>query len=85
MFLIIALLMGMLVYRGITFAWNGRTQMAIAVGNISMAWIFAAVPVGSLIMLVVALEAALRRVGHAIDPERFPLDESHDYRSMVSE
>ena len=34
-FLIIAALMAMLVYRGITFAWNGRTQMAITVGNIS--------------------------------------------------
>jgi TRAP-type C4-dicarboxylate transport system permease small subunit len=84
-FLIIALLMAMLVYRGITFAWNGRTQMAITVGNISMAWIFAAVPIGSAIMLLVALEASLLRLGHAIDPERFPLPPPYDYADMVSE
>jgi TRAP-type C4-dicarboxylate transport system permease small subunit len=84
-FLIIAALMAMLVYRGITFAWNGRNQMAIAVGNISMAWIFASVPVGSAAMLLIALEAGLRRCAHVLDPNRFPLDEAHDYAAIVSE
>ena len=84
-FLITALLMVMLVYRGITFAWNGRTQVANTVGSISMAWIFASIPIGSAIMLLVALEASLQRFGHAIDPERFPLPPAHDYADMVSE
>jgi TRAP-type C4-dicarboxylate transport system permease small subunit len=84
-FLIVAALMAMLVYRGITFAWNGRTQMATTVGNISLAWIFASVPVGSAVMLLVALESSLRRLGHVLDPERFPLDEAHDYAAIVSE
>lgn len=84
-FLIIAALMVMLVYRGTTFAWNGRTQIAIGVGDFSLAWIFASVPSGSAIMLLIALEASLRRFAHVLDPGRFPLDDAHDYAAMVSD
>lgn len=58
------------VWRGVTFAWNGRTQVAAMAWDISMAWIFAAIPVGSLIMLSIALELQLRHLLHLIDPER---------------
>ncbi len=59
-----------LVWRGTTFAWNGRSQVAAMLGDVSMAWIFAAIPIGSLIMLVVASEQALRHLLHALAPER---------------
>ena len=84
-FLIIALLTVVLIHRGSTFAWNGRTQTAIIIGNFSLFWLFVSIPVGSAIMLLVALEAALRRIAHALDPERFPLAEGHDYAAVVSE
>jgi TRAP-type C4-dicarboxylate transport system permease small subunit len=84
-FVIIAALMVVLIHRGITFAWNGRTQTAIIIGNFSLFWLFVSIPVGSAIMLLVALEAALRRVAHGLDPERFPLAEGHDYAAVVSE
>jgi TRAP-type C4-dicarboxylate transport system permease small subunit len=84
-FLIIALLMAELVHRGSTFAWNGRTQTAIILGDFSLFWLFVSIPIGAAIMLLVALEAALRRFAHAIDPERFPLPADHDYAAMVSE
>jgi TRAP-type C4-dicarboxylate transport system permease small subunit len=84
-FLVIAALMVVLIHRGITFAWNGRTQIAIIIGNFSLFWLFVSIPVGSAVMLLVALEAALLRFAHAIAPARFPLPEGHDYAALVSE
>jgi TRAP-type C4-dicarboxylate transport system permease small subunit len=84
-FLAIAALMVVLIHRGSTFAWNGRTQTAIIIGDFSLFWLFVSIPLGAAIMLLVALEAALRRFAHALDPERFPLAEEHDYAQMVSE
>jgi TRAP-type C4-dicarboxylate transport system permease small subunit len=83
--LVIAALMVVLIHRGSTFAWNGRTQTAIIIGDFSLFWLFVSIPIGSAIMLLVALEAALRRFAHALDPERFPLAEDHDYALMTSE
>jgi TRAP-type C4-dicarboxylate transport system permease small subunit len=84
-FLIVAALMVVLIHRGSTFAWNGRTQTAIIIGDFSLFWLFVSIPVGAAIMLLVALEAALQRFGHALDPQRFPLAEEHDYAAIVSE
>lgn len=38
------------------FAWNGRTQVALTVGDISMFWIFVCMPIGTALMALVALE-----------------------------
>jgi TRAP-type C4-dicarboxylate transport system permease small subunit len=68
--LTVAVLMGWLTWFGTTFAWNGRLQVSPTVGEISMAWIFASIPVGSAMMLLVALELALRHLGFVVDPAR---------------
>ncbi|MEO8651865.1 MAG: TRAP transporter small permease [Hyphomicrobiaceae bacterium] len=38
------------------FAWNGRPQVALTVGDISMFWIFVCMPIGTALMALVALE-----------------------------
>jgi TRAP-type transport system small permease protein len=61
--------LGLLVWYGSSFAWNGRTQVSPTVGSISLFWIFVAMPVGGFVLLTVALEQMLRHLGHALAPE----------------
>lgn len=63
--------LAMLVWWGTAFAWNGRTQVAAMLGDVSMAWVFASIPIGSLIMLSIALEQLLRHLLHALAPDRW--------------
>ena len=39
-------------------------------GDVSMAWVFAAIPIGSLVMLSIAIEQAIRHLLHALAPDR---------------
>ena len=41
------------------FAWNGRTQVAISVGDISMYWFFVSIPLGMASMALVSLQQFL--------------------------
>ena len=41
------------------FAWNGRTQVAIAVGDVSMYWFFVSIPLGMASMALVSLQQFL--------------------------
>lgn len=68
--LVVALVLAVLAWRGTTFAWNGRTQVVAMLGDVSMAWVFAAIPIGSLIMLAIAVEQAIRHLLHALAPDR---------------
>jgi TRAP-type C4-dicarboxylate transport system permease small subunit len=68
---LVVVLLAVFVWRGWTFAWNGRTQVVPMVGDLSMFWIFVAIPIGSAAMLLVATEQALRHLGHALAPDRF--------------
>ncbi|BCX17337.1 MAG: hypothetical protein KatS3mg117_1019 [Geminicoccaceae bacterium] len=68
--LIVVAVLAMLVWRGTTFAWNARSQVAAMLGDVSMAWVFAAMPIGSAVMLVIAVEQALRHLLHALAPDR---------------
>jgi len=52
-------LMATLAWYGWQFAWNGRNQVALTVGDVSMFWIFVCMPVGASIMALVALELML--------------------------
>lgn len=67
---VVALVLAVLAWRGTTFAWNGRTQVIAMLGDVSMAWVFAAIPIGSLVMLSIAIEQASRHLLHAIAPDR---------------
>lgn len=60
--LIVIFVMVILVRNGWIFAWNGRTQVALTVGDISMFWIFVCMPIGAALMALVALEQLLRVV-----------------------
>jgi len=44
------------------FAWNGRSQVALTVGDISMFWIFVCMPIGTAMMALVALELTVLTV-----------------------
>jgi len=58
--LIVLFVMVVLTRNGWTFAWNGRSQVALTVGDISMFWIFVCMPIGAALMALVALEQLLR-------------------------
>jgi TRAP-type C4-dicarboxylate transport system permease small subunit len=57
--LVVLSLMAVLTWYAWIFAWNGRTQVALTVGDVSMFWIFVCMPIGAALMALVALEALL--------------------------
>ncbi|MDX2155298.1 MAG: TRAP transporter small permease [Hyphomicrobiaceae bacterium] len=59
-FAIIIFVMAILMRNGWIFAWNGRSQIALTVGDISMFWIFVCMPIGATLMMLVAIEQLLR-------------------------
>lgn len=58
----VLLLMTLLTRYSWAFAWNGRSQVALTVGDISMFWIFVCMPIGAALMALVALELTLLTV-----------------------
>lgn len=66
---IVLVLMLILAYYAWVFAWNGRTQVALTVGDISMLWIFIAMPIGAVLMAMVALELVVRALTGTREPE----------------
>jgi len=56
---VVLMLMAILTWQSWLFAWNGRTQVALTIGDVSMFWIFLAMPIGAAIMAAVALELLL--------------------------
>lgn len=59
---IVLALMLTLAWYGWQFAWNGRNQVALTIGDLSMFWIFVCMPIGAVIMALVALELMLRQM-----------------------
>jgi TRAP-type C4-dicarboxylate transport system permease small subunit len=60
--LLVAIFLAVLTWKGFVFAWNGRTQSAIAIGDISMIWIFISIPLGAAVMLLVSVQMMLEQV-----------------------
>jgi len=60
-YLVVLLLMVVLVYQGWAFAWNARVQNT-ATTQISMMYVFVAMPVGGVIMFFVSLELFLQAI-----------------------
>lgn len=58
--LIVIFVMVILTRNGWIFALNGRSQVALTVGDISMFWIFVCMPIGAALMALVAFEQLLR-------------------------
>ncbi len=62
------------------FAWNGRTQVAIAVGDISMYWFFVSIPLGMASMALVSLQQFLEKTLSFFSselPEKDKFSEKH--------
>jgi TRAP-type C4-dicarboxylate transport system permease small subunit len=53
---------GFLTLKSHDFAWNGRTQVAISIGDLSMYYIFVSIPVGMASMSLVSLQLFLEHV-----------------------
>ena len=71
-----AALMAGLTQRGWLFALNARTQVALTVGDLSMFWIFVAIPIGCAGMGLVSVELALRALIGFVRPLEIPPDRS---------
>lgn len=72
----IAALMAGLTQQGWVFALNARTQVALTVGDLSMFWIFVAIPIGCAGMGLVSVELALRALIGFVRPLEIPPDRS---------
>jgi len=55
-----------LLWKSWGFAVNGWTQTAIAIGDVSMFWIFVSIPVGAASMLLVALQLLLEEFSRVL-------------------
>jgi TRAP-type C4-dicarboxylate transport system permease small subunit len=58
----VVVLMVMLARFAWNFAWNGRSQVALTIGDISMFWIFVSMPIGCALMALVAFELMVRSI-----------------------
>ena len=64
------------------FAWNGRTQVAIAVGDVSMYWFFVSIPLGMASMALVSLQQFLEGTlglsrSEPVEKDRFTAKHQH--------
>ncbi|MGI9417418.1 MAG: TRAP transporter small permease [Geminicoccaceae bacterium] len=67
--LIITVTMGVLLWKGAEFAQLGALQVASSF-NVSMVWMYIAVPIGSALTCLVAIELALKALSGIADPEK---------------
>lgn len=65
----VLILMVLLARYSWAFAWNGRTQVALTVGDIPMFWIFLCMPIGAALMALVSLELMLLTILGIPEPE----------------
>lgn len=54
--IIVVAVLGVLAYYSWRFAWNGRMQVALTIGDVSMFWVFVCMPIGAAAMTLMALE-----------------------------
>ncbi|NQV98221.1 MAG: TRAP transporter small permease [Rhodospirillales bacterium] len=65
---------GYLTIKSHAFAWNGRTQVAIAIGDVSMYWFFLSIPVGMASMTLVSLQQFLEELFALVTHKRIEDD-----------
>ena len=66
MHLAVCVFCGFLAMKSHDFAWNGKTQVAISVGDVSMYWFFVSIPLGMASMALVSLQQFLEDVSFLI-------------------
>ena len=77
---------GFLTLKSHDFAWNGRTQVAISIGDLSMYYIFVSIPVGMASMSLVSLQLFLEHLTEVFTSA--PQDEDHlqtEYKAILDE
>ena len=74
--LIIIATMGILFWKGASFAQMGARQVASSF-NFSMLWMYVAVPIGSALVCLIAIEHVLRALCGIVDPAN-GLSEDHE-------
>ena len=74
MHLAVCVFCGFLAMKSHDFAWNGRTQVAISVGDVSMYWFFVSIPLGMASMALVSLQQFLEDVSFLIGGKPVQLD-----------
>lgn len=79
--LIIVITMGILLWKGWGFAELGARQVASSI-NISMVWMYAAVPIGAALTVLVAIEQALTAARGIAEPAN---GLSEDHSALVDE
>lgn len=70
---VVMVVLGVLVFQGWALAWNALPQVAATV-DISLFYIFLAVPIGSALMLAVSLELLLRQLAAMVSPDAPPIE-----------
>jgi len=56
------------------FAWNGRSQILIAIGEYSMLWVFAAIPFGLAAMLLISVQQTFEHLQNLLWPGSAQVD-----------
>lgn len=74
MHLAVCLFCAFLAIKSHDFAWNGRTQVAISVGDISMYWFFVSIPLGMASMALVSLQQFLEDASSLFKNSRIEQD-----------
>lgn len=70
---VVMVVLGVLVFQGWALAWNALPQVAATV-DISLFYIFLAVPIGSALMLAVSFELLLRQLAAMVSPDAPPIE-----------
>jgi len=71
--LVVMVVLAVLVFQGWALAWNALPQIATTV-DVSLFYIFLAVPIGSALMLAVSLELLLRQLAAMVSPDAPPIE-----------
>lgn len=80
--LIIALTMGIVLWKGVGFAQLGARQVASSF-NLSMVYLYVAVPIGAALTVLVAIEQALQAFVGLFDPAKGLIQPSGEFDSAV--
>lgn len=77
---------GYLALKSHQFAWNGRTQVAISIGDVSMYYIFVSIPVGMASMTLVSLQLFLEQLREVTVAGTAQHDELYErYKQILDE
>ena len=69
--LLIVMTMGFWTYRGLTYTIGGMSQVMSSFDKIPLGVVFASIPFGSCIMMIISFQISLNQILVIIDPEKY--------------